>query len=319
MLKAVLVVVLVASSIAGDDFDDGINFRILKKNYLNKDLAGGLRFGVGYGVSLESLDPDQISFKKYTGGRYMDIERSQLGKVDLKPYEEAFCDSDHEDDYDPNDGEVDEDCFPAIKGFISIESASCELAGRYVLGYKGASKRFNIIVRQCGSRYDWFEDDYWSDGETDMEFENFYNEEQNENETFLGVNEDNFMNNGIYGGFRVRVGAEDLDLEKLKMYKEGSESLPEGMSLDKKIYERTCDDQSDDSDDSDSDNDENKICRAAIYGFITASPAECSMDGDYYLEYDGKKVEFEVHVKSCGNDDWDEYESDYMYDSDMDD
>jgi len=73
MLKAVLVVVLVANSIAGDDFDDGINFRILKKNYLNKDLAGGLRFGVGYGVSLESLDPDQISFKKYTGGRYMNI------------------------------------------------------------------------------------------------------------------------------------------------------------------------------------------------------------------------------------------------------
>ena len=62
MWTAVLSIVLVASAVA-DDFDDGINFRILKRNYLNKDLAGGLRFGVGYGVSYSSLDPDLITFK----------------------------------------------------------------------------------------------------------------------------------------------------------------------------------------------------------------------------------------------------------------
>ena len=167
-------------------------------------------------------------------------------------------------------------------------------------------------------RYDWFEDDYWSDGETDEEFDDYYNEGADDQETFLGVNEDNFLNNGILGGFRVRVGASDLDTEKLRVYKEGSDSLPEGMSLEKKIYERTCAAESD-SEGEGSDDDENKICKPALYGFITASPAQCSMDGDYYLEYDGKKVEFEVHVKSCGNDDWDEYESDYMYDSDIDD
>ena len=91
--------------------------------------------------------------RKYSDGRYMDIERSQLGTVDLRPYEEAFCDSDHEDDYEPDDGVVDEGCYPAIKGFIAVERASCDLAGRYVLSYKGESRRFNIIVRQCESRY----------------------------------------------------------------------------------------------------------------------------------------------------------------------
>jgi len=312
-LRAALTVLLVAST-AATDFDDGINIRILKKNFLNKDMSGGLRFGVGYGVSLDSLDSDLVTFKKFVDGRYVEIERAALGKVDLQPYEEAFCDSDHEDEYDPQDGVVDEGCFPAIKGFISVERADCDLAGRYVLAYKDATSRFNIIVRQCGSRYDWFEDDYWSDGETDMEFENYYDADADTDKIYLGVNEDNFLNRGIHGGFRVRVGAPDLDLEKLRVYKEGADDLPEGMSLDKKIYQRTCD-----ADDSDDESDEEKVCRPALYGFVTAAPAQCAMDGDYYLEYDGERVEFEVHVKSCGNDDWDEYESDYLYDSDLDD
>ena len=117
------------------------------------------------------------------------------------------------------------------------------------------------------------------------------------------------------------------------------------MSLDKKIYEKTCHDE-DESDDSDVE----KVCKAgkfcsfakllshayialqlilwsdcnthppsAVYGFVIATKSECSMDGKYYLEYNGKKTNFNVHVKSCGNDDWDEYDSDYLYDSDAED
>lgn len=295
------------------DFDDGINFRILRKNYLNKGLAGGLRFGVGYGVPLSSLDPAHVSFKKFVDGRYVDVAREELGRVEVRRYEEAYCDSDHESDYEVDDGEVDDGCFPALKGFISVKRAECELAGRYVIVYGDASRRFNIVVRQCGSRYDWFEDSYWSDGETDTEFDSYYNTDSNG--TFLGVNEDNFLNNGLIGGFRVRVGADQLDVDKLHVYKEGSDALPEGMTLDKKIFEHTCNDLSDDSSADDSSSEREQVCKAALYGFVTAQPASCVMDGDYYLEYDGARVEFDVHVKSCGKDDWDEYESDYMYDS----
>ena len=312
MLRQVLLIVLVASAIA-DDFEDGVNFRILKKNFLNKGLAGGIRFGVGYGVSYDSLDPDQVSFKKYQDGKYSKIERSQLGQVELRAYEEAFCDSDVEDN-DPEDGVVQDDCFPAIKGFISVDSASCDLGGRYVISYKDSSRRFNIVVRQCESRYDWFEDGYWSDADSDREFEDYYNED--ETETYLGVNEDNFLNKDIKGGFRVRVGAEELELGAMKVYKKDSEALPEGMSLDKKIYERTCPEIDSDSE----TEDEMKKCKPAIYGFVTAAPARCSMDGEYYLEYAGEKVEFDVHVKSCGKDDWEsDYDSDYLYDSDQED
>ena len=135
-----------------------------------------------------------------------------------------------------------------------------------------------------------------------------------QNETVLSVNEDNFLNNGIMGGFRVRVGAEDLDVEAMKVYKKSSGSLPEGMSLEKKMYEKTCA-QLDDSDD-DTDSDEEKVCKPALYGFVTVAVSECSMDGEYYLEYRGEKTDFNVYVKSCGRDDWDEYDSDYLYDSD---
>jgi len=311
MMKLVLTLIVVTTVAAGDDFEDGVNFRILKKNFLNKGLSGGIRFGVGYGVSYNSLDPDQVSFKKYQDGKYTDIERSDLGKIELRAYEEAFCDSDVEEN-DPENGEVEEDCFPAIKGFISIESASCELAGRYIINYKDTSKRFNIVIRQCGSRYDWFEDGYWSDADSDREFEDYYNED--DTDTYLGVNEDNFLNKDILGGFRVRVGAEELQLENMKVYKKDSDSLPEGMSLDKKIYEKTCPEVDSDSE----TEDEVKKCKPAIYGFVTAAPATCSMDGEYYLEYAGEKVEFDVHVKSCGKDDWEsDYDSDYLYDSDQ--
>ena len=314
MLRQVLaIVLLLVASAAADDFEDGVNFRILKKNFLNKGLAGGIRFGVGYGVSYDSLDPDQVSFKKYQDGKYSDIERSQLGQMELRAYEEAFCDSDVEDN-DPEDGVVQDDCFPAIKGFISVDSASCDLGGRYVISYKDSSRRFNIVVRQCESRYDWFEDGYWSDADSDREFEDYYNED--ETETYLGVNEDNFLNKDIKGGFRVRVGAEELELDDMKVYKKDSEVLPEGMSLDKKIYERTCPEIDSDSE----TEDEMKKCKPAIYGFVTAAPARCSMDGEYYLEYAGEKVEFDVHVKSCGKDDWEsDYDSDYLYDSDQED
>ena len=97
-----------------------------------------------------------------------------------------------------------------------------------------------------------FDDYYNADNEDNTDNE----DTDNEDKIYLGVNEDNFLNRGIIGGFRVRVGARDLDLEKMRVYKEGINTLPEGMTLDKKIYNRTC---AAENSDSDSDEDREKV------------------------------------------------------------
>ena len=65
-----------------------------------------------------------------------------------------------------------------------------------------------------------------SDEDSDDEFANYY--EKGNEDTHLGVNDDNFLNNGIMGGFRFRVGDDTLDLEAVKVYKMGSDDLPSG-------------------------------------------------------------------------------------------
>ena len=173
-------------------FHYGVNYRILPRNYLNRGLSGGFRFGVGYGISTNQLDTSKVWFQKFVNGSYKTIPNDEIFEsVTMQKYEKAFC---------PN-SELEE-CYSAIKGFVSYKSAPCSATGRYKIRYGSrSSQRFRVRVRHCGKpdklgRYDWFDDPYWQGmSNAGKVWKDYF--QPNSTGTYLSVREENVLNKGI--------------------------------------------------------------------------------------------------------------------------
>ena len=51
-------------------FYKGVNFRILRSNYLDKGMDGGIRFGIGYNVPVTELNVSDVWFRKWNREAY---------------------------------------------------------------------------------------------------------------------------------------------------------------------------------------------------------------------------------------------------------
>ena len=212
---------------------------------------------------------------------------------------------------------------------------SCDIVGlaSYHVTLLDCKQSCDIVVVVLASnhvtfaeRNDWKEDNYWTDQEDnfDNDWDDYYN--RYAKHVYFSVNEDNFLARNLPGGFRFRIGdaADNHDINKVKLLMKSSDGLhpvPSDMVIDKKVYEVTCNLENNGPSSTekycnseDDWNDEDVYsCKPALYGFVSVTNASCYLNGRYVLRYRNINNEFEVHVKFCGHDDWDEYESDYLY------